>query len=167
MKHSQTDLDMIRAYNDGYRVVNQVIYNPRGKILKGSVNNRGYRAFKPYKESLNIPVHRLVAYQKYGSKMFDSGIEVRHLDNDKSNNSNSNIGLGTHADNMLDIPEEVRRENAIKASNKIRKFTNREVALIRKDHQVMRSYKDVMSLWGISSKGTLHHILNNKYVTTK
>ena len=68
---------------------------------------------------------------------------------------------------MMDQSEEARLATAINASNNIRKFTDDEMQMIRQDHKIMRSYRDVMALWNISSKGTLHHILNNKYVTTK
>ena len=49
----------------------------------------------------------------------------------------------------------------------IRKFTDKEVEEIREDYKLLRSYKKIMELWNINSKGTLHYILNNNYITIK
>lgn len=162
---SKINKGILKAYGDGYRIIRQIIYNPAGKILKGPIAQYGYRVFKPYRAYPHLPVHKLVAYQKFGSKLFELGIQVRHLDNNSLNNAEYNIDLGTGSDNMMDQDKETRICRAINASNRIRKFTDEEMGRIRKDYKVMRSYKDVMSLWDISSKGTLHYILNNKYVT--
>ena len=165
MELSKINKGILKVYRDGYRVIKQVIYNPAGKILKGRIDKSGYRVFKSYKVYPYLPVHKLVAYQKFGSKLFESKIQVRHLDNNSLNNAEYNIDLGTGSDNMMDQDEKVRICRSINAASKLRKFTDEEVRRVREDYKVMRSYKDVMSLWNISSKGTLHYILNNKYVT--
>lgn len=47
-------------------------------------------------------VHRLQAYQKYGDRIFDDFIQVRHLNGDECDNSFANIEIGTASDNMMD-----------------------------------------------------------------
>jgi len=167
MNLSKSNEELLMAYNAGYRIEDGVIYNPKGKVLKGFIDNKGYNSFHATKDGPKVMVHRLVAYQKFGPEIFKHGLEVRHLDEDSENNEKDNIDIGTHSDNMMDQSEEARLATAINASNNIRKFTDDEMQMIRQDHKIMRSYRDVMALWDISSKGTLHHILNNKYVTTK
>jgi len=68
---------------------------------------------------------------------------------------------------MMDRQPEDRLSHAVEASTNIRRFTDDEVNQIRKYHKITRSYKDTMSFWEISSKGTLYYILKNKYVTKK
>ncbi len=145
---------LIESFNKGYRIVDGVIYNPDGKILKGYVD-RGYRRFSPVR-TMHVKVHRLVAYQKFGAALFEEGIEVRHLDNNKLNNSEDNIALGTHQQNMMDIPPEQRRINA---GNQVRKY---DYKAIREYYSQNRSYKDTMQKFNIESKGALHYILNKR-----
>lgn len=95
------------------------------------------------------------------------GTQIRHLDGSSLNNSPSNISIGTPSENMLDRLPEDRLNHAIIASTNVRKFTDEEINMIKRDHSITKSYKDTMAIWGISSKGTLHYILNNKYVTKK
>lgn len=162
---SKTSRYIIKAHNAGYRVINQIIYNPQGRILNGHTDGRGYKVFRPYHKSPAIPVHRLVAYQKYGHKIFAEGIQVRHLDDVKINNSDGNIGIGTRFDNMQDIPKAERVRKAIIASSANRKFNDADMNKIRKDYARLKSYKRVMEMWKISSKATLHRILNVNYAT--
>ena len=160
---------LIEAYRRGYRVINGDVINWKGNKLKLSKTTNGYFIFNLNLERKprNIKVHRLVAYQKYGDKIFEEGIQVRHLDNNSENNLDENIGIGTPSQNMQDCPEEDRIERAKNASSHIRKFSNAEVEEIRRTHAGIRSYKQVMEIFDISSKGTLHHILNNDYQTEK
>ena len=112
-----------------------------------------------------VDVHQLAAYQKYGKKLLNPDLQVRHLDGDSLNNSLCNICLGTKQENEMDKPKEVRKRVAINAASHNRKFYNEEVEEIRNFHN--GSYKETMETFGITSKGTLHHILNNNYVTEK
>lgn len=161
---------LIKAYRKGYRVIDGKVYNPFGYQLKLR-NINGYYHFNfgsgSGRTQKRIKVHRLVAYQKYGDKLFESGIEVRHKNNDSKNNLDDNILIGTSSQNKMDINPEDRLEHAKKASSHIRKFSNAEVEEIRRTYAGIRSYKQVMEMFDISSKGTLHHILNNDYQTEK
>lgn len=166
MKLSKSNEELLKAYERGYRVKKGTAYRSDNYPMSSIKDSGGYLFFKP---NNNIPVyiHRFVAYQKFGRIIFNSNIQVRHLDGNKLNNLNNNIDIGSPSDNMMDKKASDREKHSINASNKIRRFTDKEMELIREDYETMKSYKDVMALWGISSKGTLHYILNNKYVTTK
>ena len=97
--------------------------------------------------------------------MFEPGIVVRHLNGNQKDNSFENICIGTNKDNMLDRPFKDRLQHAIKASSSIRKFSNEQVKQIKDDHLQGLGYKALMEKFKISSKGTLHYILNSQYVT--
>ena len=116
---------------------------------------------------MSILVHRLVAYQKFGDEIFVKDKVVRHLDGNSLNNSDNNIAMGTNCENQRDIPKNVRNSRAINAANKIRRFTDEMIKKLRKEYNSLRSYKKIMESWNISSKGSLHYMLNNNYVTTK
>ena len=123
-------------------------------------NTTGYNVFYVrYKgRSRMVPTHRLQAYQKYGDRIYIVGQEIRHIDGDKNNNSFFNLVIGSHHDNILDIPEKIRLEKSICASLKIVKYNN--VEEIRKYHNDGHSYRDIMERFGISSKGTVSYIIN-------
>jgi len=150
---------IIEAYNKGYRVVNGVLYNPNGNIINGSITPDGYISTRITKYGNTLFIHRLVAYQKFGDAMFDKGIEARHLDNNSLNNFDNNIAIGSHSDNMMDKPKEVRIKCAKYAASHIRKFTDKQEQAIKKFHNETKSYKQTMETFGISSKGSLYYIL--------
>lgn len=154
------------AYLKGYRAVDGKIISPYGRILKLGLDKTGYLKFYIYIGNNlrdEVYVHRLVAYQKYGNKMFNSDLVVRHLDGNRTNNKDNNILLGTQTDNLMDRPEASRMKHSIHAATKLRKFTDKEMDEIRIFHS--GSYKDTMEMFSISSKGTLHRILNKEYKT--
>jgi len=169
MKLSKKDKVLLIAYEKGYRVINGEVISPSGQILKPylSYTKGEYKRLEFKVEKMNVAVHRLAAYQKYGKELFRDGIEVRHKDGNSLNNSDDNILIGTKSENALDKLPKVRKRAAIQASNKIRRFSDDEMKEIKKKYNEVRSYKKVMREFGISSKGTLHYILNNKYQTNK
>ena len=94
----------------GYKINEEgTLFNPKGKEVKGSISKpAGYKQaslrileFSAYK----LMFHRIQAYQKYGNKLFEEGIEVRHKNGDKLDNSSINILIGTHSENLMDIPK--------------------------------------------------------------
>ncbi len=158
------------AHEKGYRVIDGEVISPfTGKSRKLRVHNRdGYKKYvftvgEKGKSSYPIDVHKLIAYQKYGNKVFDPDFEVRHLDNNSLNNLEENISIGTKSQNQMDKPEKLRRALSVNAATRIRKFTDAEMEKIRKYH---RNYKDTMETFDITSKGTLHYILNTEYQTS-
>lgn len=153
-----------------------VIYSPfRSTPLKGYPDSRGYLNFSiTYQEnetetrkSVSVPIHRFQAFQKFGEKIFEKGIEVRHMGENMLDNSWDNIEIGTHRENMQDIPKHVRVATAITASNKIRKFTDEELKRIKEFHLQHKSYTKTMTEFNITSKGSLYFMLKNEYQTTK
>lgn len=134
-------------------------YNKNGDKV-GSTCKKGYQmiCIKIGKRNKNVRVHRLQAYQKYGGKIYDEGMMIRHLDGDPSNNSWDNIEIGTASDNMMDIPEQIRIKRAKHAASVFKKYDN---DAIKDFHKKDRSYKKTMEEFGISSKGTLNYILNH------
>lgn len=152
---------IIVAYNKGYRCTrNGKPIGPNGNTIKGCHKNK-YHFIKiripETKNCKNIAVHRLQAFQKYGYKMFESGIEVRHLNGNPSDNSWDNIAIGDHRTNMMDIPEHIRIAKALHATSFVKKYDEKEV---KEFHSKEKSYKKTMEKFNITSKGTLHHILN-------
>ena len=70
------------------------------KIIKGSVNNRGYRYFQLTRNGkrLNYLFHHMVAYQFLGERPDDKVID--HIDRNKLNNNVSNLRYITQDENM-------------------------------------------------------------------
>lgn len=101
----------------GYGInIDGVVTNPSGKIIKGSVYD-GYQKFSVRTESTSsFPVrhHKFQAYLKYGDKIFDKGIVVRHLNGNSLDNSYDNIAIGTQSENMMDRDEESRKNHSRK-----------------------------------------------------
>lgn len=157
---------VIYAYDRGYRIVNNKVLNPNGKILKtwthSNVGDCKYKSFNIVvnKEKSNIPVHKLVAYEKYGKRMFGDGILVRHLDGNSLNNNHDNILIGNVYDNRNDIKREVRRTLAINASKKLRRFTDEEVIMIKKDRANGMTYKLLCEKYN-TIKSTLSYLFNH------
>ncbi len=109
-----------------------------------------------------VPVHMLCAYQKYGEMALKCEC-VRHLDGNSLNNAHNNIAIGTLSENTMDIPEDVRRKRATKASHSyMMKWNAKDVETIKEYHSKGHSYKKTMEVFDISSKGTLYYILNKR-----
>ena len=158
-------ITLYTAYKRGYRVVEGKVKSPTNRIRRERIS-LGYKKFNitlSTKIVRSILTHRLLALQKFGLAIFEDGIEVRHLDGNKLNNSWDNIAIGTHYDNMLDMPKDIR----LKAATSIRKFTDSEMEHIRQLHREGWTYKQLMEEFNISSKGTMSHIINHKYITKK
>lgn len=172
---TKTNLVLLHAYDLGYRCDDLGnVTSKKGQLIPYT-DSRGYlsfsvRIYPPIhhkKISRHLPVHRLQAYQKYGDKIFEKGIHVRHLNGNPLDNRVENILIGSASENMMDKPKEVRSWCAINASNSIRKFSNLEMIEIKKFHNEFKSYEKTMKKFNIGSKGTLHRILNVEYVTEK
>ena len=139
------------------------------KNRKGNVVGKGKtKKYKRIQTRLcgiqkDIFVHKLQAFSKYGREMYKDGIVVRHLDGNPSNNSWNNIAIGSARDNAMDIPKETRIRSGRIASAKTVKYGN--VDEIRKYHiDNGNSYIKTMERFGISSRGTLYHILKKRII---
>jgi hypothetical protein len=76
-----------------------------------------------------------------------------------SNNSESNIEIGSHRDNIMDRSAESRLRHAQHAANHNRKYDKDAVIAY---HATSSSYKETMNKFGIKSSSTLHNILNGR-----
>ena len=155
---------IIEAHKKGYRISeNGEIVSPSGRKLKGRVKQY-YLEFciRFHGKVRYVPVHRMVAYQKYGDIVFSCDC-VRHLDGNRLNNSWDNIEIGTTHDNMMDIPYEIRKRKAIIASHShSMKWDENDVKKIKEFYNEVRSYTKTMEKFGIKSKSSLHFILHKR-----
>ena len=152
---------IVHCYNAGYRVNNDgQVESPRGCIRKLQ-KHEGYLRFtfsygqRKNRKYYSIMVHRLAAYQRFGAAAFDEGIEVRHLAG-QTNNADGDVTLGTRSENEMDKDTDTRRRVAGQAH---RKFTDEQIAEMIRDRKAGMRYVDIMAKHGITSKGTLSHIL--------
>ncbi len=164
------------AYRKGFRVINNMPYNPDGKRLKVRLNTAGYPvfAFRPSVKDVGkrcmftIPLHRLVAYQKYGALMFEPNTVVRHRDSNPLNALSDNILIGTPSDNMMDKSKESRRKQAIIATTKNRILSDEEVIKLKYDRHVLgMTYQQLSDKYGIGNKGQAYYVANHEYVSKK
>lgn len=163
---------LLIANEKGYKVdeFGNVFY--RGKIRKLNVNDSGYYYFSVRliidgkSKVKHVNVHKLQAYQKFGNKIFEKLIEVRHLNGDCKDNSYENIVIGTHSDNMLDISTTKRVKKALIASSKKIVFNDEQIKLINKDRDNGATYKELTEKYGYS-KGTLSYFFNKAYYNNK
>lgn len=121
------------AYNMGYRITEDgKVIGVTGKERKLQLSPNGYLRFSYRKDRAAIRAHRLQAYQKFGDKIYDAGMVVRHLDGNPKNNSYSNIEIGTQHQNQMDRPADVRQTHARYAASFLRSLTTDQVINIRK-----------------------------------
>lgn len=148
------------AFKRGYVATEEgVLLNPKGLEI-GFVKNSGYNStmIRVKGKQVNFMVHRLQAYQKYGCKLYEDDIVVRHKNNIKGDNSWGNILIGNQSQNMMDIPKQIRIKKAQHAASFNTKYNKED---IKNFHNIDKSYKKTMNRFNISSKGTLNYILNN------
>jgi hypothetical protein len=171
---SKQNQGILNAIEKGYKVIGNQAFNGKGKAIKINYND-GYPFFNVSffcadngnKINAQIPIHRFIAYLKYGNKIFDCKIQVRHLDGVRANFAHDNIDIGTQRQNIQDRPKDQRLAHATKTSSYRRKFTDEQVKQIKQDHDNGLSYKKIMIKWNIKSKGTISYLINNEYVTTR
>ena len=109
----------------------------------------------------NVEVHRIAAYQLYGEKIFQDGIEVRHLDGNHGNNVPDNLALGTPSQNSMDRRPEVRLSMAAHAASKRRRLTDDEERALREDRGTGMEFRDLAKKYGVSV-GAAHYIVHKK-----
>lgn len=148
------------AHNKGYAVnAAGVVFNKHGKKRALSLHKGYYRfTIRKNKKKVNVLVHRLQAYHKYGKSIYTANLDCCHLNGNSQDNSFDNIVLATKSENCMHKPKSVRIAAAMKATSKIRKYNREEVV---RYYKKTLSYKNTMERFNISSKGTLHFILNN------
>ena len=148
---------LLLAFKNGYNVDKYGnILNTKGKKLKTSSNGYLNVGLHLNGKSHRVSVHRLAAYQKFGDKLFEKGIQVRHLNGNPLDNSYDNISIGTASENALDIS----KDNRIKRSSLAnRRFKREEVISILKDRSDGMSYNKLSKKYNIC-KGELSYFFN-------
>jgi hypothetical protein len=147
---------IIDFFNRGYYINDcGSVFNPKNKEI-GFIKVNGYKsvALRENKIRVSIMVHRIQAFKKYGYEIFSEGIVVRHLNGIPTDNSINNIAIGTHSDNMNDMPVTIRRSKASKAG----KIHDHKSIIL--DRNKGMTYKELMRKYNISSKGTISFIIN-------
>lgn len=175
MKKSKQSKATKIALQKGYFIDEKgVVFNPKDEKLDGFIGAGGYRRFtirtKKFDiENINIWFHRLQGLQKFGNIIFKDGVEVRHLDNDKKNNSWNNIAIGSHSENMLDLKKEDRKKCAKNAGREKSPSTPEEIKEIRKrvKNNNYESYSQLATEYGYASKSSISQIVNKKVWTLK
>lgn len=166
-KISHQQAALLEAYQKGYRVddLGNVSSENTDKLKVWKSHKHGVKYFyfgvKYQGKKCNIPVHRLQAFQKFGTKLFDPGIQVRHLDGDSYNNRFENIAIGTQSENMMDRPEEQRIRLAKNAAKHKRKWSDEEIEKIKKMRESGHTYKQIRAVYPMALS-TLSYILNGK-----
>lgn len=126
-------------------------------ILKGSLSD-GYLKFSvrtDFSTSFAVRIHKFQAYNKYGKKIFDEGVVVRHKNGIKTDNSRTNILIGTQSQNMRD-----RSKADLVKHAKTKRVIPVEVGeQIMKDREEGVSYRKLVEKYGMP-KSTLMDYVN-------
>ncbi len=161
---SKTNLALLLAYQRGYRIVNEVIFNDKGKIVPGYISG-GYRKFSVIiaNSVMNVKVHRFVALQKFGDEIFNKGVLVRHLDGNPLNNREDNIEIGSVADNSYDRDSFTRLAHAYKASLNNQTLGIDTVRLIKLDRESGMSYSDIGKKYSVPVTN-IYYLINKSII---
>lgn len=170
---SQLNKNIVLAYKNGYRVDTVgVVRNSKGEVRKltsrSHKGSKGYLYFTWRSEGKHrvVYIHKLQAYQKFGEKMFEDGILVRHKDGNSMNNNYGNILIGTASQNQFDRNAEERKQHGFNASQHIRVWSDDVLKEIFDDrYRRGYSYSMLKDKYGMS-KGhcswTFHKSLYSK-----
>lgn len=139
-----------RAFRLGYRVSESgEVVSPSGQVRKLATTRHGYKTFNMKLDGCSYPImaHQLAAYQRFGEAAFADGVEVRHRNSIRGDNTPDNILIGSHSDNMMDISPEVRKSKAVSAARSRAKLTDADAAFIRANPMTL---SQIMAKYGIS-----------------
>jgi len=165
---------LLYAYNNEYRVSKDgnTVKGIRVPSLKTSIGGDGYKYFCVHpiignkRDKDTVKVHRLQAYQKYGNKVFEKGMQVRHFNNNKLDNSWDNIGIGTASENMLDSPYvgERIKKYSLQAGLSNSPLSEENVLEIRKrvKEKEYITYQELAEEYKLKSKSTISEIVSRK-----
>ncbi|QVG64002.1 hypothetical protein Mithridates_00115 [Acinetobacter phage Mithridates] len=141
---SQANRNVVRAYELGFyfdfnthELVRPTGYRRKEFKLYGK-QRYPVDAFIEDGRSRSFKIHRLAAYQIFGSAIFRKGLVVRHLDDNPLNISYENLSVGTVKDNSCDVPVEIRSERLKHA----RSFQKRPPTCDTEDDVVKNILKD-------------------------
>lgn len=154
------------AHNNGTTVskCGNYVTNKNGKALSPYKDRNGYYritvklpvSLAPPNTARSVAIHRLKAYQMFKDDLFRKGVEVRHLNGIKTDNSDENISIGSHSDNMMDMDEFKRRKYAKNASNYGPYKGDAFWESVDKDRRSGMTYSSLSEKYNVS-KGTLSY----------
>jgi len=148
-------------FEKGYSITDEgKVFNPKGEERKLGKTKDGYYSINlrlPKGNATRVFIHKLQAFKKFGDKIFEQDIVIRHLNGISTNNTWENIGIGSQSDNLMDIPKDIRIKRAKHASSFKKVKYNKEK--VKEFHSKNNSYKKTMEEFNISSSGTLNYIL--------
>lgn len=155
---------VIPGYNNRYeasnlgrirRVSGKAVRQGEWRMLKVSPDRLGYiraRIMRNDGTSYNVGLHQLVASAFLGP--CPEGLEIDHLDRNKSNNRPGNLEYVTHAENL----RRAREQGNWSAVSKTRKLTIEQVAEIRNSTLTQRTLAVQFGL----SQVAVHYIKSGK-----
>lgn len=134
-----------------------VLKNPQGKNV-GSLNRQGYQKIQVTicGKAIDVFTHRLQAFNKYGKELFKEGIQVRHLNDIKTDNTWSNIALGTAKDNYRDRGQKAINAAQKRATDASIKYSDKQILEAKKYFELTKSLKETSKKFNIPST-TLHY----------
>jgi len=128
----------------------------KGKMLKPIRYNQ-FGHLKVELKGMPRAIHRLVLETFVGP--CPAGLETRHLNGNPADNRLDNLAWGTTKENCQDT---VRHGNSlIGERNKASKLTERQVKIIRSEHNCGLSKKFLAKHYGVTRR-TISHIINRK-----
>jgi len=158
------------AYERGFKVTKDgnLISSTGKKVVGFTTSNGGYLRYNISDRrgqgfrNRSFMLHRLQAYQKFGDKLFELGLQVRHLNGNSLDNSWDNIEIGTASQNQLDKTVETRKKIARAGAYKQRKFTP-DIAekIIEKYKTEIISIRELAGEHNVSTS-TIWYILNGR-----
>lgn len=173
---SKAGFHIMYAHARGYRVLKcGKVQSFTGTILKlrDRFKGKGRRAAdSPYLEfcapdldgrSRSVMVHRLQAYQKFGRRMFEPGLVVRHKNDITRDNAWDNILLGTYSENSMDKSPEARKAQARKAALASRKLTMEQARELRAARAAGTKVTELCKQYDLQSSAVYAIINNHSY----
>jgi hypothetical protein len=154
---------IVLAHSKGYRVTDDGrVLSAKGRERKTQKDKFGYPKFTfkmAARKTGHVRVHRLQVFQKFGESALLPGIHARHINGNPADASYVNMEIGTASENMMDIPKTVRVRKAATAALKY------DLIAVRQFFAICKSRSKTMLQFGITSKGTLHNLLNRQQIS--
>ena len=155
-RDSKNSKVLLEASGKGYVVDEYGVVMYKGHVVPGNIDkSTGYKRFGVRLKdgsTYQIRVHKLQAYQKFGEKVFEKGLCIRHLNGNQLDNSSKNMDIGSLSDNQMDRNPEERLRMAKRAAS----FRSKKVLA---GGIVFSSYKEAGRYFGISDNGIRKRIV--------
>lgn len=173
---SKSNKALIVAMLKGYKILDDgSIISPFGNEINLYLGKKGYKRFiirfpsKIFGKNFRgcVFAHRYQAFKKFGISMFNEDLEVRHLNNDSTDNSWNNIEIGTKSQNYHDKPSEQSEMILVNARNcalSSKRNSNKELwsRIYNDRHQNNLTYRNLVEKYNVSMGGLSYHFGNGK-----